>query len=125
MSNYYYYCYSPSYGSHLVWRPSRYEYSVAEALDDGVSLHAILLVEALPEGAVQVPGLVVDGVVVWLELVPALDGHLVEQITDFVGVPGMVDVPQRPWHLLLLPHTPPGQDVAAGLVDSLKCLCGG
>lgn len=110
---------------HLVWSPSRYEHSITQTLYYSVTLHAILLIKPFSQGPVQVPGLVVYGVVVWLKLVPALDGHLVEQIAYFVRVPRVVDVPKSARHLLLLPYTSSGEDVTASLIDGLECLCWG
>ena len=66
---------------------SGYKHGVAHALQNAVALHSVLLVKPFPEGAVQVPGLVVDGVVMRFQFVSAGDGHFVQQVADFVGIP--------------------------------------
>lgn len=83
------------------------EYGVAEALHDGVALDAVLLVQPHPERSVQVPVLIVDGVVVGLEAGAPLYSYFVEEISDFVRVPRIVDVPESAWKLALLPDSSP------------------
>lgn len=84
------------------------EDSISQTLDDGVTLHAIFLVQSLSQRTVQVPRLVMNGVVVRLQLIPTFYGHFIEQVPNLVSVPGMVDVPQRSWYFLLLPHSSAG-----------------
>jgi len=99
-----------------VRRSCRDEDSVAEALDDGVPFDAVLVIKAISQLLVEVPALVVDGVVVRLELDAALDGHPVQQVADLVGVARVVDVPQRAGHLVPVADPLQSQDVAPRLL---------
>ena len=72
----------------LIW----YEDCVTGTLDDGVPLHSVIQTAALV--SVQVGALVVDGVVVWVQPPPLLDGDLEKEVPDLVGVPRMVEMPQ-------------------------------
>lgn len=60
----------------LVRRSSRYKHSISQKLYDGPALDAILLIEPAAQHLVQVPALVVDGVVVWRILLSLLLSHL-------------------------------------------------
>lgn len=63
---------------HLVWRTCRNEHAVTQALDDCVSFNAVLLVEPIAEILVQVPALIMDGVVMRLRRLAFLDSYLLE-----------------------------------------------
>ena len=102
---------------HLMAGAARNEHGVSLALDDRVAFHAILGVKTHTKAGVQVGALVVDRVVVWVQTSSLLDRHPVEQIPDLVGVPRVIDVPDRPWQLPFVPHSPSHDDVAASFVD--------
>ena len=97
--------------------PGRNEYGISLTLRNGVANHAILLEQARPQVAVEVDRLVVDGVVVRLQLVTLLDGHLVQEVSDLVGIPWVVDVPEGPHHHPLPPHSLLGGQVATCLIN--------
>ena len=101
---------------------SRDEYCVSLALGDGVTNDTVLLEQARPQVAVEVDRLVVDGVVVWLQLVTLLDRHLVQEVSDLVCVPRVVDVPQGTHHHTLLPHALLGGEVTASLINGTQAL---
>lgn len=60
----------------LVRRPSGDEHGVSQELHDGPALDAVLFVEPAAQHLVQVPALVVDGVVVRRILLSLLLSHL-------------------------------------------------
>ena len=72
------------------------------------------------ELAVDVPRLVVDGVVVRLDRLPALLRDLVEKVADFVCVARVPDVPEGARTLTLLTHALPGQHARVSIVDRLQ-----
>lgn len=66
---------------------------IAKALHNFVTLNCIFLVEAVTQRAVKIPALVVDRVVVWLQSGSTLYSHFVKQVSDFVCVSGIVNMP--------------------------------
>ena len=108
--------------------PGRNEYGISLTLRNGVANHAILLEQARPQVAVEVDRLVVDGVVVRLQLVTLLDGHLVQEVSDLVGIPWVVDVPEGPHHhpflltLFLVAKSQPASSTARNPSSKRSCL---
>lgn len=72
-------CCSTGIVADLVRRSSRDKHSISQKLYDGPTLDAILFVEPAAQHLVQVPALVVDGVVVWRILLSLLLPHLHKQ----------------------------------------------
>ena len=105
---------------YLMTSPSRDEDGVPTALDHGVALHSILRVKPSPQSGIEVGALVVDWVVMRIQSLPVLYGHLGEEVSDLVGVPGVVDVPQGSRQLPLLPDSVLHAEVAARLVNLLQ-----
>lgn len=56
--------------------PGRNEDGVADALDDAVAGHPVLCVQSFPEFVVEVPTLIVNGVVMRFEPLSPLERHL-------------------------------------------------
>ena len=86
------------YDSYLMGRTRWYEYGVPLALRVGKPPDPVLLKEPLSQPVVKVVLLVMDGVGVGLQPLPALQGHLVEHVADLVGVAGVVHVPDGADH---------------------------
>lgn len=72
-------CCSTGIVADLVRRSSRDKHSISQKLYDGPTLDAILVIEPAAQHLVQVPALVVDGVVVWRILLSLLLPHLHKQ----------------------------------------------
>ena len=100
----------------------RNEYCVTLTLWNGVANHTIFFEQSAPQIAVEVDRLVVNRVVVRLQLVTLLNGHLVQEVSDLVRVPWVVDVPEGTHHHALLPHTLLCGEVAPGLIDCPQTL---
>lgn len=57
-------------------RSSWNKHRVSQELDDGPALNSILVIQAATQHLVQIPALVVDGVVIWRVLLTLLLSHL-------------------------------------------------
>ena len=75
------------------------EHCITHALQDGITLYIVLFQQSLPELIVQVPALVVNGIVMRFNLFATLFRNFVEEIANLVGISGIEDVPQCPWLL--------------------------
>ena len=93
---------------------------VAETLNDIVSPDSVLGVEPLAEGSVQIPALVVNGIVMRFQPLPALQRHFIQKVPDGIRVPRLVDVPQRSRHLPVFQHSRPRRVVAIRLINRLQ-----
>lgn len=62
--------------AHLMRCSSWNKYGIPQELDDGPALNSVLFVQAPAQHLVQIPALVVDGVVVWRVLLALLLSHL-------------------------------------------------
>lgn len=80
---------------YLMRSSGRNEDGVTEALNDVVAPHSVLGVEPLAQGPVQIPALVVNGIVMRFQSLAAFQRHFVQEVSDRIGVAGLVDVPQR------------------------------
>ena len=62
--------------AYLMRSPSRDEDGIPKTLHNGVAMHSILLQQAIPKLFIQIPALVMDGVMVLLNGLATLPGHL-------------------------------------------------
>ena len=96
----------------------RYKYSVTQTLQDGVTLYAVLVQESLTQRLIQIPTLIVNGVVMRLYLLSSLVGHTIQHLTYLVGVCGVVDVPHGSWSLCCFGHSLFAQVTNASGIES-------
>ena len=62
--------------AYLVGGPGGDEDGIPKTLHNGVAVHSVLLQQAIAQLFVQVPALIMDRVVVWLDGLATLPGHL-------------------------------------------------
>lgn len=62
--------------AHLMRRSSWNKHGVSQKLDNAPALNSVLFIQAAAQHLVQIPALVVDGVVIWRVLLTLLLSHL-------------------------------------------------
>lgn len=62
--------------AHLMRRSGWNKHGVSQELDDAPALNPVLFIQAAAQHLVQIPALVVDGVVIWRVLLTLLVSHL-------------------------------------------------
>ena len=49
--------------------------------------------------------------------------YLVQKVTNAIGVPSLINVPESPWNFTAAFDSRFGQEIATGLFDSFRSLC--
>lgn len=68
--------------AHLMRRSSWNKHGVSQELDDGPALNSILFIQAAAQHLIQIPALVVDGVVIWRVFLTLLFSYLKKNTTE-------------------------------------------
>ncbi|EAT41177.1 AAEL007163-PA [Aedes aegypti] len=98
----------------------RDKYGIARTLHDRVSFHVVLLQEPLSQICVQVPLLVMNGIMIGFDTDTSFHLNFVQQGTDLVGVLGVVDVPQCPREICLISDALSGENITFVGIDCIE-----
>lgn len=73
---------------HLMGRSSWNKHGVSQKLDNAPALNSVLFIQAAAQHLVQIPALVVDGIVIWRVLLTLLLSHLKHKRAERLGKSG-------------------------------------